>query len=369
MFGLNLGLGLGGDLMSGTYTYDALKEKYGDFCAPLIKIKDSGVDLVSTMNLSIMDFKVTLSLEAASMVVFRLGDVYDEQSHSFDSKVKNKFKLGSILEVEVGYFSSTLKIFKGFVAMLRAEFGKTTALVVTLMDARRLMMLSGNRQLLHDEKNYSEIVHKILNDYTKLCFPNVDSTFDNLDRPVSQQHNDYLFITRDIIQSGKADREFFVLGDQVYFRTPRKVKSSIMTLTLGRELYTLQTEESYLDMKIEVLGYNEFQKAHKGKEKVDSIKKQDDILTSTPTYVISDPDADTLEKANERAKAIADARQWDLRSARGVTVGLPELVPGRFVEVKNLESDFGNHKYYITEVVHEIDEERFQTTFEAGGWI
>ena len=358
------------DLMTASCTYEALKKKYDGFCAPLIRIKMNGVDLVSTMNLSILDFKAKLSLEAASMVVFRLADIYDEESHSFASKVKSKFTLGSVVEVELGYLSSAQMIFKGFVAMLGAEYGEIPVLVVTLMDARRLMMLSGSRQLMYDVKNYSDAVNQILKNYSGLCSASVDATSDNLVKPVSQQNNDYFFITHDIIQAGKADREFFVLADKVYFRTPRKEKTPIMTMTLGRELYTLQMEEAYMDLQIEVSGYDpEKQSALTGKEKVETADTQKKLLSQTPVHTISDPDADTQEKVNQRAKALAAAKGWSLCSARGVAVGLPELVPGRYVKVKDLEADLGDHKYYIIEVNHEINGENFKTTFETGGWL
>jgi len=358
------------DLMTGTYTYDGLAKQYGDFSVPLIRIKVNGTELVSTMKLSILDLRMTLSLEAASMVVFRLGDIYDMASHSFDGDVKNKFALGSIVEVELGYQSSAQKIFKGFVAMLEAEYGKVPALAVTLMDARRLMMLSGRKQLLYDVKNYSDAVNKILGNYKKLCSAKIDATNDGLKKPVSQMQNDYLFITRDLIQSGKVDREFFILADKVYFRTPRKVTAPIMTIVYGRELYCLKVQAEFQDLKIEVSGYDPVkQKVLTGEKKIAKPPGQKNLLSETPVYTVSDPDADSQAKVKGRAEAIAAEKKWSACSAWGDTVGLPELVPGRYVEVKNLEKDLGNHKYYIKEVIHEINKDHFSTSFEAGGWL
>ena len=48
-------------------------------------------------------------------------------------------------------------------------------------------------------------------------------------------------------------------------------------------------------------------------------------------------------------------------------VVLPELVPGRFVEVSKLEA-MANRKYYLKRVNHRINEEGFITEFETGGW-
>jgi phage protein D len=48
-------------------------------------------------------------------------------------------------------------------------------------------------------------------------------------------------------------------------------------------------------------------------------------------------------------------------------VGLPELVPGRFVSVKGLDSEL-DRDYYIREVRHELDSGGFSTSVEIGDW-
>lgn len=357
------------DLMTGTYTYEALVSKYGNFCVPLIKIKMNGTDLVSTLKLSIVDIKVTLSIHAASMVVFKLGGLYDEESHSFDKKVKSYFTLGSIMEVELGYLSYTCKIFKGFVAMLGTEIDQAPFLVVTLMDARRLMMLSGSQYMLHEVVNYSDAFKNIINKYSKLCSPEIDATDDGLEKPLSQTQNDYLFVTRELIKNGKVDREFFVLGSKVYFRIPRKVKQPVMTLQYGRELLALKVDEEYQDLKVEVIGYDDKeQNVLCGSATVKKNKKQKQLFSTAQTYTLTDPSINTQKKANEKAKVIAKEKEWKARTGRGVTIGLPELVPGRFVKVESLDKDYGDHQYYMESVVHEISGESFRTIFEIRGW-
>lgn len=357
------------DLMTETYTYNALAEKYGGFCVPLVKIKQNGTDLISTMKLSIVDIRVTLSLDAANMVVFKIGGIYDEEKHSFDGRVKSTFTLGSILEVELGYLSSSLNIFKGYVAMTGVEFCETPLLVITLMDVRRLMMVSGNRHMLHEVDNYSDAFKQVMEKYSKLCSLEIDATSDNLENPLSQVQNDYLFVTRELINNGKTDREFFVLGDKVYFRKPGKMKQPVMTLQYGRELLALKTDEEYQDLKIEVIGYDgKAQNVLQGSAAVAKNSSQKKIVAVTQTYTLADPFADTQKKADEKAEMIAGEKEWRARSGQGITIGLPELVPGRFVSVELLEKDYGDHKYYVRSVVHEIRNDRFQTIFEIGGW-
>lgn len=357
------------DLMTGTYTYDMLEKKYGNFHIPLIRIKMNGTDLVSTMHLAIVEFRAMLSLDAAGMVVVKIGDCYDEKNHSFDQGVKNRFLLGSVMEVELGYLSSSTCVFKGFVAMISAEFTKLPMIVVTLMDVRRLMMLSGNRYVLHDVKNYSDAFNIIMGQYSKLCSPVVDATSDDLKKPVSQTQNDYMFVKNELIGKGRVDREFFVIGDKAYFRIPHKISQPAMNLRFGRELLALKNEEGYRDLKISVSGYDsEAQKTLWGEADVKSSRRQKKLISSTPVLTVADPAVDNQKMANAKAKAIAEKKEWNAMSGQAVTIGLPELVPGRFVKVSSLEADMADHKYYIRSVVHEIKGDRFHTIFEIGGW-
>ena len=70
-----------------------------------------------------------------------------------------------------------------------------------------------------------------------------------------------------------------------------------------------------------------------------------------------------------KAEQIAREKAWKARTGSGITVGLPEIVPGRFVKVSGLEKDYGDHTYYIKNVVHEVTGNEFQTVFEIGGWL
>lgn len=358
------------DLMTGTYSFDTLKNKYGDFQIPLIKVLAKGCDLAADMKLSIVDMKVVLSLNHVGMAVLRIDGLYDAENHSFDKKVKQKFTLGEIMEIELGYLSASVNIFKGYVAMVGADFGDSQILVVTLMDVRRLMMVSGNTYAMHEVVNYSDVFRNIMGRYSKLCTPEIDDTDDHLEQPVSQTRNDYVFVTEDLIGAGKVNREFFVLADKVYFRKLRTSKQPVMTLEYGRELLTLRAWEEYQDIQAQVIGYDRnTQTVIEAKVPVSTDREQKKILSSTQSFIQVDPCADTQKKADIRAEATADKKRWQVCGGQGVTIGLPELVPGRFVRVESLEKDYGDHTYYITEVVHEITAEGFRTIFEIGGWI
>lgn len=356
------------DLMKDTCTYDSLVNKYGNFHVPAIKLYVNGSEVVQSLGLNIQSLEISLSLQSVSRAVIRLNDIYDLQERSFDSTVKDKFKPGTVVEVGIGYGSEIQKVLKGFVAVLGAEFGKSACLVVTVEDVRRLMMTGGVHHVLHNVSSYSDAVQSILDKYAKLCTAEIEATDDQLEKPISQRSNDYDFITKELIAAGRCEREFLVLGGTAYFRKPRKETAAICTMEFGRGLREFKMESAYTDLKVAVTGYDQQkQNVITASSEVRSTESQSSVMTKTPVHNIINPEADTQEKADRCARVYADRRLSLGQNGSGVCVGLPELVPGRFVEIAMLE-EMANRKFYIQKVLHRIDEEGFVTEFETGGW-
>ena len=354
--------------MSGTCDYSGLSKRYGNFCVPAYKIKINGVDVAASMKLSVVEIKACLVLEGTSIVEIRIGDAYSDREHAFDRRLKDKFILGTVVELEMGYGSDTSCVFVGYVAMVGAEFREFALFVVTLMDARRLMMVSGSKQVLHDVKNYSDAFRTVIGSYSALCKPRIDATDDKLNRPISQNGNDYEFIMDGMIREGKADREFFIFGGTAYFRKPRSVKAPLMNMKYGQVLLSLSVQEEYLDQDIEVIGYSSReQKTFVGKARAKSSSRQKSVVSVKAAFTLTDPDADSQQKAGDRAAAVAAGQMWRSRSGEGETIGLPEMVPGRYFKVSGLEA-MADNQYYITEVVHTLNHENYLTSFTIGGW-
>lgn len=355
------------DLMNGTSAFSLLEAQYGNFQVPTLKFMVNGQDLMMTMELIPVSVEITLSLQSAGMAVVKLAGLYDIGSHSFDAAIKTRLMPGTVAELEVGYLSTTQKIFKGYVAMVGGEFGDDALFVVTLLDARRLMMTSGRKQILHNVANYSDAVKTILGEYSRLCSAVIEPTSDSLESPVSQTTNDYEFIVRELIRSGKTDREFFIVADKAYFRTPRSVKSPMMTLQFGRELTGLKVDFSYLNLKVEVIGYDPGeQQAVKASANARGFLTQSMLQGTAPTLVSPDADANSSQRASLRAGALARKSEEKSCMGSGSTIGLPELIPGRYLQIEGLDS-MVDHKYYVTEVTHVLDENGFMTYFEIGG--
>ncbi len=354
------------DLMSGKASYKQLANKYANFIVPAAKIKVNGIDVLRSQHLVIHEMEVVLSLDAASSAVIKFAHIYDEEKHSFGSKIKSSFQLGNIVEIELGYISTTEKIFKGYVEMAGVEMGESELFVVTLMDVKRLMMASGKKSILYKVGNYSDAFKKVMGSYSALCSIKVDATSDNLEEPIAQYSNDYDFVEQELINKGRADREFLVFAGVAYFRKPHKVTAPVIKLRYGRELLSLSVSHCYKDLKIEVIGVDDTEEIVKGSANVTANASQKKLISPSPVYTVTDPYADTKDKAVTRAEIIARRERERASVGHGSTLGLPEIVPGRYIEVENVDSMF-DKKYYITEVTHVFTNDTFVTQFEAGG--
>lgn len=352
--------------MKGTYTYAELAKKYGNFFSPVMKVKVGESDVIEKLHLAISDINITLSKESAGIAAFQIAGIYDDKSHSFDSGVKSKFELGTIVEIEIGYRSDTKLVFKGIVASRGAAFYGTPLLSIQLADVRNLMM-TGSKKRYYQVKNYSDAFSEVMKDYRKLCSVKADDTNDGLTAPVAQDGSDYDFIMHKMIRGQKLDREFFIVGENAYFRKPSANSDVIMTVSYGRELLSFSQHESYAGITVHITGYD----AEKGemiKESaaVNEPSGQKKAMSKTPDWYFWMAGADSPEKAKKIAQAIASQKKKKGKTANAEIIGLPELVPGRHIKVEGMDT-IANGTYYINEVSHSIGSGGFTTSLQLEG--
>ena len=93
-----------------------------------------------------------------------------------------------------------------------------------------------------------------------------------------------------------------------------------------------------------------------------------EMAERSPGWMGMDLNVMTKNSAMPRTKR-AKARMEDICQQFGELececVGIPELAPGRFVEVEELSSQ-ADRKYYITYVRHVLDEDGYRTYLKAG---
>ena len=358
------------DLMTATWEFSSLESQYKDFRAPAVSFTVGGTDLVKK-GAALESVEAVLNLDGASSVSVLFNDCYDAKNGSFDSTLKSAAVLGKTVELSLGYSSSLKKVFKGFLSNVRmtasADRGYTVEFVA--LDARRLMMADNHHTREYRIKNYSDAVSEVLKRYARLCSAKVESTSENMQNGLLwQRGSDYDFITKELIDTGRADREFFIAVDTAYFRKPRSVTPPVMTLKPGGGLISISRDAEYINEKVQVLGFDPASgKAVSGKAEA----KSKDMITgaagSAGEWYITDPSCVNASQAAEWARIVARAAVWKSQKAEISCIGLPEIIPGRYLKIERVDS-LMNRKYYITRVTHRFDRNGFLTDIETEGW-
>lgn len=354
-----------GDLISGQYQYSDLVNRYGNFQVPTYKIKADGNEISGPAGAFVTSIEITLSLEYASCAVIHLAGAYDAKKRAFSSSLKKSFSLGAILEIELGYLSAHTKIFKGYISSVLMNVSENPVFIITAMDVRKLMMDSRYKERYFNDTNYSDMVSKVMNDYKGLCSVECDSSNDKLNRNIYQKGSDYEFIVN--VLGRRMNKEFFVLGDKAYFRTHDSLAAEVMTLEYGLGLLSFTKRSNYLDLSIVTVSYDKAEtKSVKSEIPAKNKELKSPVLSNPSKEVFVQCDLETVEELKTANSFIAEDKIRKARIGSGRCIGLPEIVPGRYIKIKKTDSGMDG-KYYITQVKHSLGENGFQTEFQTEG--
>jgi phage protein D len=374
--------GAGNKLSGGPFrkglTYKGLYDKdYQGFDMPQASI-DIGGQLLEKKNKEIMINDITVDLSCgfeASVAKFRIYNAYNTESgkYRFD-EIKNLVILGNSLKISLGYFGNVTPVFVGFVASVDfcREMTGMPYIEVTGMDAKGVMMASAYAAQLKST-SYCDAVEEIL---TRTAYEKMKSSaiIDDVlvsDTPDKKQKNvnskespetiemvsesDYEFIVK---AAKKYNFEFYVDRGTVLFRPRRGLEDTLITLGIGSGLISWRVGYSLTGMveNIEVRSMDPGQGkiiSSKGKYSGDlstGNKAKNLIKGSRRVYI--DPTVFSQEQADARRDSLMAEMSYRLGSAEFTCVGIPDIVPGRFLELS--VGSPGDNKFYATNVIHEI---------------
>lgn len=356
-------------------TVSDLAKKYQDFTVPTIKIMIDGAELsLKTVTVKHVEVHLSTGFEA-SMCSFEVYEMYDIDQRQFDSALmKSKFVLGKTVEIHLGYIETAL-VFKGYIETVKAIFSdyEFPHLSIECLDVKGLMM-HGLKSTVLNFTNYKEAVSKVLGNYGSMASSKTIDATTTLKRDIQQnKETDYAFLCR---LAKSIHYEFFVQKGKVLFRKPTySDQSPTVTFEWGGILISFEQERtlSKYVSKVTVKGYDDNEhkviesvatssvKVGTGSKKPDSIASD---LASSETVII-DYEINTVEEAKDRAEAELNQRSMHFIVGKGKSVGLPEILPGQYIEIKNFDPEVDN-KYYVTRVVHRFNNGEYNTEFEAG---
>ena len=355
-------------LMSGSTSLEKLQRKYSGFAVPSLEIAVDGASLAVGRELHVQQMSVDLTCGfEASGCEFLAGSCYSLQDRDF-SRAMEKFQVGSKIEISLGY-QATEPVFQGYINEVGYEFGNEEAPMIRVkcMDAKGLLMK--NRRLeAFKEKQADAVVRKLLSEQpvsSYLSGKTVDSCSSEEVPLRTGMKTDYDIIVE---LARKTGYEFFIIQGKAYFRQGEKSTSPIMTLTprCRVEECISTVSGNSLIQTVEVRSIHAGNgKLISGKASISgSFGSKASRLYQGTAQVFYEAGVESAKEASDRAKARMEALRAQFCSLELTCMGIPELVPGRFVSLDQF-ADAVNGKYYITAVTHRCSASEFSTTIKG----
>ena len=169
--------------------------------------------------------------------------------------------------------------------------------------------------------------------------------------------SDYEFIVK---AAKKFNFEFYILGGRMMFRKAKKDTSTLMTLSPATMLSSLDVEYDITGLVSSV----EVRNVDPGKGKLLTTKKKNSNkigskaknLIKNMEKVFIDPTADSKDDTGHSAEYLLEDMVYRFGTIRAGMVGLPEMVPGKFIDLKDL-GDTVDNTYYIMSVTHTMSKD------------
>ena len=370
-----------------TYTYANLKSKYDNFHHPVIVLKVNGKDFAKNKaGLVVSDIEVELTSGfEASIASFMVYNTFDTDNSCYRiNDIKAYIMLGSSVEIALGYEKEAQIVFCGYISRVNFvyEEGDMPGVRVTAMDVKGAMMANNySRQLT--ATTYGEAVREILNKgpYMSMSGSQIIKQVvvsDTPDKPLVPPvppkasdrtvemvaESDYEFCVK---AAKKYNYEFFTECGNVYFRPAKSNTEIVMAMGPAEGL-------RFFDIEYDITGLVETVKARStdvGKAKlIEAQQKMNNKISignkakkfvKKSEKVYLDATITSKEEAENRVNSLVEEISYRFGTLECVCIGLPELLPGKFFELKSMGSPPEN-KFYLHRVVHRMNQDEGFTT-------
>lgn len=352
----------GKDLMTSTYEYADLAAAYDSFSAPAVKIYVNGKDALYGKNLVIDSVQINLSRESVSTMSFQVINAFDLTNYHVKDDVKSLFAVGTVLKAQIGYGSNLTTVFSGYVTDYETSYQETPSLSVTAVDLRKLLRSNMPGIRCYMNKSYSQIFRAIIGNYKKLYkTAHVTSTKGAVF--LMQDSTDYNFIKENLCMN--ANREFYVVGGDVYYIEPHKTKSPMMTLTWGDNLLSFKRGKSYCHQKVTAYSTQENKKVLSASATVTTDEDTSSLTEEPVEEAHGRPTGQDTTTIQNWVDQKTEEKNQKSNTAGGSVIGLPEIVPGRYIKIAGVDpQDAGT--FYVSGVSHSIGSDGFTTSFTVG---
>ena len=364
---------------------DDLYKQYEGYFEPKAVVHMGGEDIEKFKKYSLhcvdLSVEVTSDLKA-SIASFSILGSYDLKTGAFRSEALKKYiAMGTSVKIYMGHAASLTEVFKGYVAavdfLYERESPENSLIRITAMDIKGVMMANNYSKRLK-ANYYSDAVKEIFDQSTyKTLQQNgvVDdiTVADTPDKPAGGAapggaqgggtdiriemagESDYDFVTR---CARRFNYEFFSIGGHVTFRKAKLNTQPLIEIT--PHVTVLDYDVTYDitgvvgEVKVRTMDVGKGSKIETKKKNSNkfSIGSKAKSLVSSQSYVYIDSSIESQADAEKRAEYLMEDISYRLGHIRMTLLGIPDIVPGRFITLKDFGAGISNN-YYITDVTHE----------------
>lgn len=361
------------------YEFDQLKKKYRMFQQPIAVLRMAEKDVGGRKGYPISDVEIDLTCGyEASVAEFSLYNVYNKNTDSFEVKdaLKKYIAPGAKTEIALGYGVSAELIFVGAVTRVsyRYDSGEIPCIRISAMDVKGLMMAGAYARQL-TAASYSAAVKEI---FAKKAYAGmrgsgiirgiqVAKTPDQAvplpadgatvtDRSVEMAaESDYEFVVK---AAKRYNYEFYTECGIVIFRKPKSDKSIRMVVNPASGLfrYDISYDVTGLVNKVTVRAVDagKAKVISSGEKNMAALPAKAKSLIKGSEKVYIDASAVSVEETGYRAASLMEEISYRYGSLECEVQGLPEYLPGYFVEVSGVGAD---NDFYITRAVHKLSKD------------
>lgn len=358
------------------YQFKTLEAKYGGFHGPAVEITVGGVAIDSS---KIPISQLTVDIDAGASAGgchFVIESQYDYEKGAWANGLLDVINVGEKIVIKGGYVKKR-EIFYGFVDDFTIDYSADDApcITVTGIDAKGYLMNAKDRKYM-SEKSATAIVKEILGECVSMGYAKkmiVGPITDYNAQLIQEEIDDYKFLC---FLAELYNVSFLVVNGEIIFDNLMNKTKLLITLHLGVSLLSFSKTISVKGQVGKVVVYGlapntlepiegevtDTSIGGGGQEAGDHSDAFDMVVEKEENLFVTTP-----EECKRVAQARFDAKAFNFVSGKGRCIGIPELIPGRYIKLGGLDSR-SSDQYFIDKVTHEYSsEEGYFTSFEVKG--
>lgn len=359
----------------------SLGEKYEGFLSPSFQIQIGSFQIDSSI-IPVSSLQVQVSAEnKAGACSFTINAMYDYENKKWAQGLLDQVDVGKPVEVEAGYVTTRKRIFLGYVDRFTINYSAQEGpqLQVSAMDGMGLLMSNQEKQDF-GERKAADVVKLLVGEAKTegvIESSTVDSLPDFEGQFVKEKNcSNYEFLCQ---IAEMCFMNFCVIDGEMLFSNLMSNTTTLLELTMGVDMIEFSktiafSRQSVGSVTVISTGTKDKQEV-RGEAKTPSRFGSESGKTAAEKWAAlagsnRDMVFNFLKSADECrtvAQNVLDRMALGFITASGRCIGVPELMPGRYIEISGLDTETDG-SYFVTGVTHSFSSAGYFTQFEVKGF-